>query len=313
MRIIAAKTAMVALAALLSALSAFGQTAAKKTGKDMRNGFESVPKRALVELKAAVGKPIDTGLVFVNGKYMPPPYKVERYGTAIRINGMQVSNQVVPWDEFVKTQSGAKVEKTVEGGEDEDEEEEEEETEEEEEEEEESVDDEDDFDDDIDDLFDDVPAAKKDSGPAKGGKSTLATSKKAKARKPVEVVTVTLEGEFKPNEKSNGLLAKINKERTEIDMLLREGGYVCFGRSYRRVSGDSRPAGEILSKLPGIMKANSDYAKFAAAMRENSLSYLTGPVIEDLFRNRIDYLQLAKRARDEKETKEWEKMAGGGR
>lgn len=312
MKIKAAKTALVALVALLAASLAYGQTATKKSGKDARNGFESVPKRALVELKAAVGKPIDTGLVFVNGKYMPPPYKVERYGTAIRINGMQVSNQVVPWDEFVKTQSGVKIEKTVEGGEDEDEEEEEE-IEEEEEEEEESVDDDDDFDDDIDDLFDDVPAAKKNSGPAKGGKSTLATSKKAKVRKPVEVITVTLDGEFKPNEKSNGLLAKINKERTDIDMLLRGGGYVCFGRSYRRVSGDSRPAGEILAKLPGIMKANSDYAKFAAAMRENSLSYLTGPVIEDLFKNRVDYLQLAKRARDEKETKEWEKMAGGGR
>ena len=307
------KTMAIALAALLAA-SAYGQgAAAKKKAKDARNGFESVPKRALVELKASVGKPIDSGLVFVNGKYMPPPYKVERYGTAIRINGMQVSNQIVPWDEFVKTQSGAKIEKTVEGGEDEEYEEEEEIAEEEEEEEEPADDDLDDFDDDIDDLFDDVPAAKKNAAPARGGKSTLGTARKAKVRKPVEVVTVTLDGEFKPNGKSNGLLAKIDKERTAIDMLLRGGGYVCFGRGYQRVCGDSRPAGDILAKLPGIQKANNEYAGFAAAMRENALSYLTEPVIKDLFKNRVDYVQLAKRARDEKEAKEWEKMAGGGR
>ena len=76
-----------------------------------RAAFATVPKQALVELKATVGKPFSAGLVFVNGKFLDPPYKVERYGTALRINGIQVTNEIVPWTEFLKTQPGARVEK----------------------------------------------------------------------------------------------------------------------------------------------------------------------------------------------------------
>ena len=76
-----------------------------------RAAFATVPKQALVELKATVGKPFSSGLVFVNGKFLDPPYKIERYGTAIRINGVQVTNEIIPWTEFLKTQAGARIEK----------------------------------------------------------------------------------------------------------------------------------------------------------------------------------------------------------
>ena len=69
-----------------------------------KSAFATVPKQALVELKATVGKPFSAGLVFINGKFLDPPYKVERYGTALRINGIQVTNEIVPWTEFPKTQ-----------------------------------------------------------------------------------------------------------------------------------------------------------------------------------------------------------------
>lgn len=303
----------VVFAVVFAVLGGFAQAKGKKKPGNIGNGFEPVPKRALVELKAAVGKPIETGFVFINGKYLEPPYKVERYGTAIRINGQQVTGQVVPWDEFVKTQAGAKVEKTVEGGDDAEEEEEEEPVvEEEEEEEEELLDEDEDWDDDIDDLFDEVPVAKKTQASEKktGGRTTLATSKKAKPKRRVEVVKVTLDGAFTPNDASKALLEKVNKERTDIDLLLRGGGYVCFGRGYVRVSGDARPAGEILAKLPGIQKANTDYAKFVTDIRAQGLSYLTEPVIKDLFKNRLDHVRLTARARAEKEAREWEKITG---
>ncbi|MBR1921804.1 MAG: hypothetical protein IJ829_07390, partial [Kiritimatiellae bacterium] len=73
--------------------------------------YETVPKRALAELKATVGQPFSAGLVFIDGKYLAPPYKVERFGTALRINGQQVSNQLIAWDEFLKTQAGAKIDR----------------------------------------------------------------------------------------------------------------------------------------------------------------------------------------------------------
>ena len=69
-----------------------------------KSAFATVPKQALVELRATVGKPFSSGLVFVNGKFLDPPYKIERYGTAIRINGVQVTNEIIPWTEFLKTQ-----------------------------------------------------------------------------------------------------------------------------------------------------------------------------------------------------------------
>ena len=76
-----------------------------------KSAFATVPKQALVELRATVGKPFSSGLVFVNGKFLDPPYKIERYGTAIRINGVQVTNEIIPWTEFLKTQAGARIEK----------------------------------------------------------------------------------------------------------------------------------------------------------------------------------------------------------
>lgn len=71
---------------------------------DISNRFSRVSSEALKSLKASVGKPFTAGYVFIDGRYIPPPYKVERYGTALRINGYQITNEIVPWQEFLKTQ-----------------------------------------------------------------------------------------------------------------------------------------------------------------------------------------------------------------
>lgn len=68
--------------------------------------FEKVPDRALQMLKGAVGKPQDSGLVFANGQYVRPPYRVARMGTAIFINDVQVTDQVNSWRKFLATQPG---------------------------------------------------------------------------------------------------------------------------------------------------------------------------------------------------------------
>ena len=95
----------------LTLLLSFPAVAAPEPAAKRGAAFATVPKQALVELKATVGKPFSAGLVFVNGKFLDPPYKVERYGTALRINGIQVTNEIIPWTEFLKTQAGARVEK----------------------------------------------------------------------------------------------------------------------------------------------------------------------------------------------------------
>lgn len=67
-------------------------------------GFEKVPRQAMRELKGAVGKPLAEGMVFVNGRYLAPPYRVARMGTAIFVNDVQVTHQVNSWRKFLATQ-----------------------------------------------------------------------------------------------------------------------------------------------------------------------------------------------------------------
>jgi hypothetical protein len=74
--------------------------------------FEEVPTAANKALKAVKGKPIRTGMVFVNGRYVKPPYVLMRSGTALFANySTQISGQVVPWKTFLATQGGAAAQK----------------------------------------------------------------------------------------------------------------------------------------------------------------------------------------------------------
>ena len=76
--------------------------------------FEEVPAGANKALKAVKGKPIRTGMVFVNGHYVKPPYVLMRSGTALFVNySTQVTGQVIPWKAFLATQGGAAASKPV--------------------------------------------------------------------------------------------------------------------------------------------------------------------------------------------------------
>ena len=76
--------------------------------------FQPIPKEGAKALGVTRGKPFSAGVVFINGKYIEPPYVVERWGTGIRINKEPVTGQVIDWNEFLKTQEGVKVEKRTE-------------------------------------------------------------------------------------------------------------------------------------------------------------------------------------------------------
>ncbi len=262
-------------------------------------GFERQPVEAAPALKATVGKPFNAGYVFVDGKYVKPPYKVERYGTVIRINGIQVTNPVVPWEEFVKTQSGVTVTKSevpVEAAP---------EPEPEPEEEEPDFDaGDDDSESSLDDLFDDEPAPKK--------KKAAKPKRRAvpRPKKPTVTVSYSMEGDFVPNERSRALVARINAMRTRIDGQLRKGGYFCFGSRYASVSGDASAAGRIMAKLPDVMRKNADREAFGTAMRQAGLTFFPLPLVDDLFRNRFDYFRLSERRKAEQEKNRWQSLLG---
>ena len=280
--------------AALCALASFAQTREPADN----SSFERVPRQALVELKATVGRPFKAGLVFINGRFIEPPYKVERYGTAFRINGIQVSGQVIPWDDFLKTQAGSKVEKVEPSASPA-----EPVTEEVEEEVEEEVSEESSGSDDLDDLFSDDPA------PAKPKKKVKRVRKVVRQAAPAAPETrVVFEGDFRMNDRSRQLVARLNKLRSEIETSLRSGGCFFFSSRHSRINVDRGAADLLLDALPAVMKNNAGFPGFASAARAANLGYLPEQTLRDLFRNRIDYLKLQERRRVLKEERRWENL-----
>ena len=278
----------------LTLLLPFLAEAAPEPAAKRGAAFATVPKQALVELKATVGKPFSAGLVFVNGKFLDPPYKVERYGTALRINGIQVTNEIVPWTEFLKTQPGARVEK-VEAPQSADAPAAEPAPAAEEPEAEESYD----SSDDIDDLFDDDPK------PKKKATKKPAAKRPVKAAPPQPATTIVFDGEFKPNDKTRQMVARINKARTRVETTLRNGGSYFFSARSMPISVDRLPTEMLLSSLPDVMKSNTTFEQFSSAARAKGLTFISDKVMRDLFRNRLDYIRLQARAKAVKEGGKW--------
>ena len=259
--------------------------------------FQPIPKEGAKALGVTRGKPFSAGLVFINGKYIEPPYVVERWGTGIRINSIPVTGQVVDWNEFLKTQDGVKTVKkesvqtkeaapvaqpvpaaTPAPASDASS---------------------------LDDLFDDDP---KPASAPKAVATSVASRPIAVPAVPRTVTTYALPGAFKPNDSSKALLGRINSSRTEIDRILRSGGFVCFGDSYSRVTGDKRTLMAMLERLPELEQRSESIDDFRAGVRSAGLIYLNEVLCEDLFRNRIDYRKLKERRERIKSDQKWSQI-----
>lgn len=256
--------------------------------------FETVPKASAKNLGATGGKEIKTGIVFVNGKYIPGPYKVERWGTGIRINGQFVTGQVVPWNDFVKTQPGAEKVETSVGGASSDEGDSD------------SMEDGGDSMDDLwaddddmglDDLFDDEPKPKKAAAAKK------APAKKKAAKKPTKKVTYKLKGEFVHNDQTKSLLNKVNSTRSEIDRHLRLGGMICFGDRYSRVIMDKGPAMKLLDKLPELQQSAKNADELVNGVRQLRMDFIPRDLCREFYQNRVDYHNLQQLRKKLKESK----------
>ena len=240
----------------------------------MTLAFPQIPKAGAKALGVTRGKSFSSGAVFINGKYLEPPYVVERWGTGIRINQKQVTGQIIDWTEFLKTQSDVKVTTTAPDA---------------------TVaavapvaapaassDSEDSS---LDDLFDDNPTPKKKQSATR---STF--SAKPKIAKPT--VSYSLSGDFVANDESKKLLVRINSARTDIDRMLRSGGFICFGDSYTQVTGDARTLNEMLARLPELMQNAQNEEDFCNSVRNARLVYLNDGLRRDFYRNRVDYRKL---------------------
>ena len=263
--------------------------------------FQPIPKESAKALKVTRARPFSAGAVFINGKYVEPPYVVERWGTGIRINKIPVTGQIVDWNEFLKTQAGVRQEKKniaapdpspvpaapaaqpADASS--------------------SVSDDVDASS-LDDLFDDDPK------PARGKPAVkpAAVSRPAVPAAPRTVVSYVLEGEFKMNEESKALRDRINAVRTEIDRILRSGGFICFGDNYSRVTGDKRTFLRLLDALPELQQRSRTLESFRAGVRTANLVYLNEVLCEELYRNRVDYRKLKERREKLKSAQKWEQI-----
>ena len=251
-----------------------------------------VPMASAKALGVTKGKAFRSGLVFINGKYLPPPYVVSRWGTGLRINNKPVTGQVINWTEFLKTQSGVKVSRSeapaaAEAPASASEPEAEVQAES------------DDSDTSLDDLFDDDPKPKK-----KVVKRSPVPRKTV--AKPRATVSYSLDGSFVPNDASKVLLNRINAARTEVDRTLRSGGFICFGDNYQRVSGDSRTAKRLLDKIPEMQRDAPNAQAFTSMVRSGGMVYFTDELCHDLYRNRIDYRKLMDRREQWKKDQQME-------
>ena len=259
--------------------------------------FQPVPKESAKALGVTRGKPFSAGAVFVDGKYIEPPYVVERWGTGIRINSIPVTGQVIDWNEFLKTQDGLKVEKK------EPEPAQKEPVQKEPAQEEAkpapapgadvSA---------LDDLFDDDPKPEKAVPAPKPVEAVPAP-------KPVAAAYV-LSGAFKPNDTTRALVKRINASRTEIDKILRSGGFICFGSRYSRVSGDKRTLMAMLDVLPELMQRSESIDAFRSGVHSANLVYFNDMLCLELFKNRIDYRKLKERREKFKSDQKWKRLLG---
>ena len=254
--------------------------------------FQPIPKASARALGVTRGKLFSKGLVFINGKYLPPPYVVERWGTGIRINSTPVTGQIVDWNEFLKTQPGVKTVTTepesAAVSESAEPEAEAEATSETQPVEAAAADV-----NSLDDLFEDDS----DENDVKKKPAVARSTPKPKvvhkpAPKPRATVSYVLEGDFVPNEETKALVKRINQTRTDVDRTLRSGGFLCFGDKYPNLSGDSRLLKKLLSKLPELQQQATDEADFVSSAYAANIVYLNETLLRELYKNRIDYLQL---------------------
>lgn len=262
--------------------------------------FQPIPKEGAKALGVTRGKPFSAGAVFINGKYIEPPYVVERWGTGIRINSIPVTGQVVDWNEFLKTQDGVKMVKkeispvqesapaaqpvqsatpapAVDVSS-------------------------------LDDLFADNQKSAKSA--SRSAATSAASRPSAVSATPKSVTTYTLSGAFKPNESSKALVGRINSARTEIDRILRSGGFICFGTHYPRVSGDKRTLMAMFDVLPELMQSSESIEAFCSGVHSANLVYFNDALCQELFKNRIDYRKLKERREKFKSDQKWKQILG---
>lgn len=238
------------------------------------NAFEKVPAAARAALSGTRGKKaLSSGFVFVDGRYVKPPYRVARFGTAIFVNNEQVTDQIVSWKAFLAASNGgiapapaakpaeAKPEPAPAAAPSAARS--------------------------VDDLFDDEPAPS-------------AAKKPAAKPKPKPVAAEEDDGSaasFAANAQTDKMLKRVNAYRSEVHRRLSAGNVCFFGSRYGQVNVPPRLAQKLMAVLPDAVRDANDAADLHARMKQGGFAFMSKEICEDLIANRADYPALAERRR----------------
>lgn len=254
----------------------------------LADGFEPCPAQAVANLKiTSPRKPVRSGYVFVNGKYMPPPYRVTRHGTVLKINGTQVTGQIIPWSRFVDVPQSsvpaakgvsASPEKTVKKAP-------------------RKITT-------VDDLFADDSSEEekpKSSAPDSSAIDELFGDGPAKAPSAAEIKAEAIaNATFVKTPKTVSMVNRINTYRSDVHRQLLNGDICFFGTRYSQINVPNQLARKFLDALPSAIKECADASSLYTRLRSQGFVFVSRHICDELFSNIADSSLIEERRRKER-------------
>ena len=263
---------------------------------------------AIAEMGTTSGIPQMNGFVFLEGRYLPPPYTVSRKGNALFINRIQFE-QPVAWSYFAAADGVATAKKAVDAdGDFQTVSEKTEKAVTKEERPAQTASDKPKTAKSIDDLFDDdakaKPTVKQAAPEAEKAAEETATVPKADAgfsaaaptqRSPEDVKR--LKGELK---------AKLDAMRKGYEQSLARGEFFFFGQRNSRVNGNYGTARALMKVLPNALRQSQSAQDLMQRLNEGDVYFLDFGNCAALFRNRNTFPQLEERLQKIEEDEKYE-------
>jgi len=259
-------------------------------------GLPEVPEEALAELGTTLGVPQNGGFVFIEGRYLPPPYTVTRRGNGIFINRIQVQ-QPVPWDSFSEAPGDTAGKKAV----------------------------------DADGDFENVDAPAKEANPGAPAVSEVVKSIDDlfadDAEKPAIPANDATEEPQAPartakaldpeeaKQKKEELRASLERLRKGYEQALAQGEVFFFSQRHNRVNGNYGTARTLMGVLPKALRHAESPQDLMARLNQGGIYFVDLGMCSALFRNKRTFPLLEERLAkiEEAEAKEAERRKASRR
>ena len=241
-----------------------------------------VPEEALAELGTTLGMPQRAGFVFIEGRYLPPPYTVTRKGNGIFINRIQIQ-QPVPWDAFNGAPGNVTEKKAV----------------------------------DADGDFEKVDAPQKTASPGDStapqavksiddlfadGEEKPAMPANAAPEPQAPARTAKALGTEEVKQKKDELRANLERLRKGYEQALAQGEMFFFSQRHNRVNGNYGTARTLMGVLPKALRHAQSPQDLMARLNQGGVYFIDLGMCSALFKNKHTFPLLEERLTKIEET-----------